>query len=155
MQRCVSSTDQLRYWWIVESIKRGRIGWELEKLEWVWEIFDWQKHKVEMFAIDKNDSKNHDLTEKPPNGQKTQIQIKKVEIGRASISTKMKYLNALTRVDDQIIHTTVDTISPILFINWNTAKNIMDFAQAAMWEIGKCWRIVSTLLSIPGKLLRI
>ena len=38
----------------------------------------------------------------------------------------MKSLKALIRIDNQIIYMTVDTGSPISFLNWTVAKQILD-----------------------------
>ena len=54
------------------ALKVGDVGWVLS---WIWSIRDWQIHYFEMFAIEWNESKNLDLTEKSPTGQIAQIQF--------------------------------------------------------------------------------
>ena len=46
-------------------------------------------------------------------------------------SERVKSLKALVRVDHQIINMTVDTGSPISFLNWSTAKIILDSSDKA------------------------
>ena len=43
----------------------------------------------------------------------------------------MKSLKALVRIDNQIINVTVPTGSPVSFINWATAKQILQSSQKA------------------------
>ena len=39
---------------------------------------------------------------------------------------KIKLLKAMVRIDNQIIQLTVDTGSPVSFLNWGTTKEIID-----------------------------
>ena len=50
------------------------------------------------------------------------LETKKIDIRKDSSSGRMKSLKALIRIDNQIINMTVDTGSPISFINWTVAK---------------------------------
>ena len=54
------------------------------------------------------------------------LERKKIEVRKDSTSGRMKSLKALIRIDNQIINMTVDTGSPISFINWTVAKQILD-----------------------------
>ena len=54
------------------------------------------------------------------------LEAKKIDIRRDSTSERMKSLKALIRIDNQIIILTVDTGSPISFLNWSVAKQILD-----------------------------
>ena len=54
------------------------------------------------------------------------LETKKIDIRRESTSERMKSLKALIRIDNQIINMTVDTGSPISFLNWSVAKQILD-----------------------------
>ena len=54
------------------------------------------------------------------------LETKKIDIRRDSTSERMKSLRALIRIDNQIIKMTVDTGSPISFLNWSVAKQILD-----------------------------
>ena len=54
------------------------------------------------------------------------LETKKIDIRKDSTPGRMKSLKALIRIDNQIINMTVDTGSPISFINWTVAKQILD-----------------------------
>ena len=51
--------------------------------------------------------------------------IQKVDIRRNPRSQQIKSLKALVRIDHQIINMTIDTGSPVSFLNWATAKQIL------------------------------
>ena len=55
--------------------------------------------------------------------------IQKVNIRRNPRSQKMKSLKALVRIDHQIINIIIDTGSPVSFINWATAKQILESSK--------------------------
>ena len=70
------------------------------------------------------------------------LETKKIDIRKDSTSGRMKSLKALIRIDNQIINMTVDTGSPISFLNWTVAKQILDSSgkmkakiQSAGWEV--------------------
>ena len=52
--------------------------------------------------------------------------LEEIDIRRDSTSERMKSLKALIRIYNQIINMTVDTGSPISFLNWSVAKQILD-----------------------------
>ena len=54
------------------------------------------------------------------------LETKKIDIRKDSTSGRMKSLKALIRIDNQIINLTVDTGSPISFLNWAVAKQFLD-----------------------------
>ena len=54
------------------------------------------------------------------------LETKKIDIPKDSTSGTMKSLKALIRTDNQIINMTEDTGSPISFLNWTVAKQILD-----------------------------
>ena len=54
------------------------------------------------------------------------LETKKIDIRKDSTSGRIKSLKTLIRIDNQIINMTVDTGSPISFINWTLAKQILD-----------------------------
>ena len=56
----------------------------------------------------------------------------------------MKSLKALIRIDNQIINKTVDTGSPISFLNWSVAKQILDSS-------GKIQFTPAEQLSLPAQ----
>ena len=54
------------------------------------------------------------------------LETKKIDIRKDSTSGRKKSLKALIRIDNQITNMTVDTESPISFINWTVTKQILD-----------------------------
>ena len=57
------------------------------------------------------------------------LETKKNDIRRDSTSERMKSLKALIRIDNQIINMTVDTESPITFLNWTVAEQMLDLSD--------------------------
>ena len=55
--------------------------------------------------------------------------IQKVDIRRKPRSQQIKSLKALVRIDHQIINMTIDTGSPVSFLNWATAKQILESSK--------------------------
>ena len=52
--------------------------------------------------------------------------IQKVDIRRNTRSQQIRSLKALVRIDHQMINMTIDTGSPVSFLNWATAKQILE-----------------------------
>ena len=59
-------------------------------------------------------------------GKETNQEITKIDIRRDPRSHKIKALKALVRIQNQIINMTIDTGSPVSFLNWTTAKQLLD-----------------------------
>ena len=55
--------------------------------------------------------------------------IQKVVIRRNPRSQQIKSLKALIRIDHQIIKITIDTGSSVSFLNWATAKQILEYSK--------------------------
>ena len=55
--------------------------------------------------------------------------IQKVDIRRNPRSQQIRSMKALVRIDHQIINMTIDTGSPVSFINWATAKQILESSK--------------------------
>ena len=55
--------------------------------------------------------------------------IQKVDIRRNTRSQQIRSLKALVRIDNQIINMTIDTGSPVSFLNWATAKQILETSK--------------------------
>ena len=55
--------------------------------------------------------------------------IQKVDIRRNPRSQQIKSLKSLVRIDHQIINMTIDTGSPVSFLNWATAKQILESSK--------------------------
>ena len=60
-------------------------------------------------------------------GHKTTTQdITKIDMRRDPRLHQIKALKALVRIKNQIINMTIDTGSPVSFLNWTTAKQLLD-----------------------------
>ena len=57
------------------------------------------------------------------------LETKKIDIRRDSTSERMRSLKALIRIDNQILNMTVDTGSPISFLKWSVAKQILESSE--------------------------
>ena len=55
--------------------------------------------------------------------------IQKVDIRRNPRSQQIKSLKALVRIDHQIINMTIDPGIPVSFLNWSTAKQILESSK--------------------------
>ena len=55
--------------------------------------------------------------------------IQKIDIRRNTRSQQIRSLKALVRIDNQIINMTIDTGSPVSFLNWATAKQILETSK--------------------------
>ena len=58
--------------------------------------------------------------------KKSSKDIQKVNIRRNTRSKLIRSLKALVRIDHQIINMTIDTGSPVSFLSWATAKQILE-----------------------------
>ena len=63
------------------------------------------------------------------NGEK--IRVQKIDLLRDPTSNRVKLLRAMVRIDSQIIQLTVDTGSPVFFLNWATIKELIDESNKA------------------------
>ena len=61
--------------------------------------------------------------------KKSSKDIQKVDIRRNTRSKQIRSLKALVRIDHQIINMTIDTGSPVSFLNWATAKQILESSK--------------------------
>ena len=61
--------------------------------------------------------------------KKSSKDIEKVDIRRNTRSKQIRSLKALVRIDHQIINMTIDTGSPVSFLNWATAKQILESSK--------------------------
>ena len=90
--------------------------------------------EFEVMAVEQNDSEieminryiDEKMKENSDSKRVNKLETKKIDIRKDSSSGRMKSLKALIRIDNQIINMTVDTGSPISFINWTVAKQILD-----------------------------
>ena len=90
--------------------------------------------EFEVMAVEQRDSEvemiNRYIEEKmKENSGVNELETKKIDIRNDSSSGRMKSLKALIRIDNQIINMTVDTGSPISFINWTVAKQILELSE--------------------------
>ena len=51
--------------------------------------------------------------------------VRKIDVRRNPRSHQIKSLKALVRIDTHIINMTIDTGSPVSFLNWTTAKQLL------------------------------
>ena len=61
--------------------------------------------------------------------KKSSKDIQKVDIRRNTRSKQIRSLKSLVRIDQQIINMTIDTGSPVSFLNWATAKQILESSK--------------------------
>ena len=61
--------------------------------------------------------------------KKSSRDIQKVDVRRNTRSKQIRSLKVLVRIDYQIINMTIDTGSPVSFLNWATAKQILESSK--------------------------
>ena len=83
-----------------------------------------QTHQTENERISKYVMERISEIRKKSNGE--MIQVQKIDSNRDPKLKRVKSLKAMVRIDNQIIHLTVDTGTPVSFLNWATAKEKMD-----------------------------
>ena len=66
------------------------------------------------------------INEMRNNSNAEMIRVQKIDSIRDLTLKRVKSLKAMVRIDNQLIQLTVDTGSPVSFLNWATAKEIMD-----------------------------
>ena len=93
------------------------------------EVMSIQKHQPENERISKYVRGRISENKKKSNGET--IQVQKIDSIRDPKSNRVKSLKAMVRIDNQIIQLTVDTGSPVSFLNRATAKEIMDKSNKA------------------------
>ena len=93
------------------------------------EVMSIQTHQRENKRISKIVGDSISENNKRLNGEK--IQVQKIDSIQDPMLNRVKSLRAMVRIDNQIIQLTVDTGSPVSFLNWATAKEIMDKSKKA------------------------
>ena len=83
-----------------------------------------QTHQTENERISKYVKNRSSETRKKSNGE--MIQVQKIDSIRDPKLKRVKSIKAMVRIGNQIIQLTVDTGSPVSFLNWATAREIMD-----------------------------
>ena len=83
-----------------------------------------ENERISKYVGDRIEENNKKL-----NGEK--IQVQKIDLLRDPTSNRVKSLKAMVRIDNQIIQLTVDTGSPVSFINWALTKEIIDKTNKA------------------------
>ena len=66
------------------------------------------------------------INEMRNNSNAEMIRVQKIDSIRDPTLKRVKSLKAMVRFDNQLLQLTVDTGSPVSFLNWATAKEIMD-----------------------------
>ena len=90
--------------------------------------------EFEIMAVESNLQDSDGKVEKlisEINGKETRLDtkdVRKIDIRRDPRSHKIKALKALVRIDTHIINMTIDTGNPVSFLNWTTAKQLMEGA---------------------------
>ena len=72
--------------------------------------------------INQQSNRNRDI-------KKSSKDIQKVDIRRNTRSKQIRSIKALVRIDHHIINMTIDTGSPVSFLNWATAKQILESSK--------------------------
>ena len=93
------------------------------------EVMSIHTHQPENERISKYVRDRISENKKKSNGET--IQIQKIDSIRDPKLKRVKSLKAMARIENQIIQLTVDTGSPVSFLNWATAKDIMDKSNKA------------------------
>ena len=75
--------------------------------------------------LGEKEAKSNQARRKVGNETTTQ-DITKVDILRDPRSHQIKALKSFVRIKNQIINMTIDTGSPVSFLNWTTAKQLLD-----------------------------
>ena len=83
-----------------------------------------QTHQPENEKISKYVKDRISENKKKSNGE--MIQVQKIDSIRDPKLKRVKSLKAMVRIDNRLIQLTVDTRSLVSFLNWATAKEIMD-----------------------------
>ena len=66
------------------------------------------------------------INEMSNNSSAEMIRVQKIDSIPDPTLKRVKSVKAMVRIDNQIIQLTVDTASPVSFVNWATAKEIME-----------------------------
>ena len=92
--------------------------------------------EFEIMAVDSEISSMEQIDEYIKKQSKRKLEIgdssknvQKVDIRRNPRSQQIRSLNALVKIDHQIINMTIDTGSPVSFLNWATAKQILESSK--------------------------
>ena len=88
-----------------------------------------QTHQPENKRISKYVGDRVSENKKKSNGETKQVQ--KIDSIRDPKLNRVKSLKAMVRIDNQIIQLMVDTGSQVSFLNWATAKEMMDKSNKA------------------------
>ena len=76
-----------------------------------------ENERVSKYVKDRNNEMRNNSNEKL-------IRVQKVDSIRHPTMKRIKSLKAMVRTDNQIIQLTVDTGSPVSFLNWATTKEL-------------------------------
>ena len=93
------------------------------------EVMSKKTHRRENDRISKHVGDGNIESNRTLNGEK--IRVQKIHLFRDPMSNKVKSLKTRMRIDNQIIKLTVDTGSPVSFLNWATTKEVIDESNKA------------------------
>ena len=88
------------------------------------EVMSIQTHKPENERISKYEWDR--ISENKKKSNRETMQVQKIDSIRDPKLNRLKSLKAQVRIDNQILQLTVDTGSPVSFLNWATARKTMD-----------------------------
>ena len=88
------------------------------------EVMSIQTYQPENERVSKNVKDRINEMRNNTNGKV--IRVQKIDSIRDPTLNRVKSLKAMVRIDNQIIQLTVDTGSPVSFLNWATTKEIME-----------------------------
>ena len=93
------------------------------------EEFEIMSVESELSSLEKIDEYIKQQSNKNKETEKYRKDVQKVDIRRNTRSKQIRSLKALVRIDHQIINMTIDTGSPVSFLNWATAKTILESSK--------------------------
>ena len=93
------------------------------------EEFEIMSVESELSSLEEIDEYIKQQSNKNKETDKYRKDVQKVDIRRNTRSKQIRSLKALVRIDHQIINTTIDTGSPVSFLNWATAKTILESSK--------------------------
>ena len=93
------------------------------------EEFEIMSVESELSSLEKIDEYIKQQSNKNKETEKYRKDVQKVDIRRNTRSKQIRSLKALVRIDHQIINMIIDTGSPVSFLNWATAKTILESSK--------------------------
>ena len=102
------------------------------------EEFEIMSVESELSSLEEIDEYIKRQSNKNKETDKHRKDVQKVDIRRNTRSKQIRSLKALVRIDHQIINMTIDTGSPVSFLNWATAKTILESSKNTQSDYKIC-----------------